>query len=123
MQYTGALQLGEKKPRVFPNPGGVFLGVFPGWVYSRCIFRVYLLVVYFTRGISFIFRAVWVWGRTGPFRRAPATTPSPGEPGPSLHWRPMGRYSSGARGTTAVSLRAGAVGPPVNECLGARPGG
>jgi hypothetical protein len=52
MQYTGALQLGKKKPRVFPNPGGVFLGVFP--VY----FRVYFLVVYFTRSISFIFRAV-----------------------------------------------------------------
>ena len=58
MQYTGALQLGKKKPRVFPNPGGVFLGVFPGWVYFRCIFRVYFLVVYFTRSISFIFRAV-----------------------------------------------------------------
>jgi hypothetical protein len=26
----------------------------------------------------------WAWGRTGPFRRAPATTPSPSEPGPSL---------------------------------------
>jgi hypothetical protein len=58
MQDTGALQLGEKNTRVFPNPGGVFLGVFPGWVYFRCIFRVYFLVVYFTRGISFIFRAV-----------------------------------------------------------------
>jgi hypothetical protein len=42
MQYTGALQLGEKNPRVFPNPGGVFLGVFPGWVFP----------VYFTPFIS-----------------------------------------------------------------------
>jgi hypothetical protein len=41
MQYAGALQLGKKKTRVFPNPGCVFLGVFPGWVYFRCIFRVY----------------------------------------------------------------------------------
>jgi hypothetical protein len=49
----------KKKPRVFSNPGGVFLGVFPGWVYFRCIFRAYFLVVYFTRGISFIFCAVW----------------------------------------------------------------
>jgi hypothetical protein len=70
MQYTGALQLGKKKPRVFPNPGGVFLGVFPGWVYSRCIFRAYFLV-YFTRGISFIFRAVH--GRTGAGRTGART--------------------------------------------------
>jgi hypothetical protein len=36
----------------------------------------------------------WAWCRTGPFRRAPATTPSPSEPGPPLHLRPLGRYSS-----------------------------
>jgi hypothetical protein len=49
MQYagSGALQL-KKKPRVFPNPGGVFSGVFPGWVYFRCILhRVFLLVYFF----------------------------------------------------------------------------
>jgi hypothetical protein len=58
----------------------------------------------------------WEWGRTGPFRRATAAMPSPSEPGPSLHWRPLGlaalgRYSSGVRGTTAV--RPGALEPPV----------
>jgi hypothetical protein len=58
----------------------------------------------------------WAWGRTGPFRRAPATTPSPSEPGPPLHWRAaLGRYSSGARGATAV--RAGALEASVNELI------
>jgi hypothetical protein len=52
--------------------------------------------------------------RTGPFRRAPATTPSPSEPGPSLHLRPLRRYSSGARGTSTAA-RAGALGASVNE--------
>jgi hypothetical protein len=57
----------------------------------------------------------WAWGRTGPFCRAPATTPSPSEPGPSLHLRPLGRYSSGTRGTTAV--QANALGASVNELI------
>jgi hypothetical protein len=48
----------KQKPRLFPNPGGVFLGVFPGWVYFRCILRRVFLLVYFPRGISFIFCAV-----------------------------------------------------------------
>jgi hypothetical protein len=51
----------------------------------------------------------WAWDR---FRRAPATTPSPSEPSPSLHWRPLGRYSSGA-----TAARAGALEPPVNELI------
>jgi hypothetical protein len=56
-----------------------------------------------------------VWGRTGPFRRAPATTPSPTEPGPSLYLRPLGRCSSGARGTTAV--QASALEPSVSKLI------
>jgi hypothetical protein len=59
-----------------------------------------------------------VWGRTGPFRRAPATTPSPSEP----VVRPCtctcgrwGRYSSAARGATAI--RTGALEAPVNELI------
>jgi hypothetical protein len=31
----------------------------------------------------------WAWGRTGQLRHAPAITPSPSEPGPSLHLRPL----------------------------------
>ena len=57
----------------------------------------------------------WARGHTGPFRRTPATTPSPSEPSPSLYLRPLGRYSSGARGATAV--RAGALEPPANELI------
>jgi hypothetical protein len=57
----------------------------------------------------------WAWGRTNPFCRAPATTPSPSEPGPSLHLRPLERYSSGARGTTAI--RADAMELPVNGLI------
>jgi hypothetical protein len=57
----------------------------------------------------------WPWGSTGPFRRVPATTPSPSEPGPPLHLRPLGSYSSGARGTAAVG--AGAMEPSVNELI------
>jgi hypothetical protein len=57
----------------------------------------------------------WAWGRTGPFCSAPATTPSPSEPGPPLHLRPLGRYSFGARGTTAI--RAGALEPSVNGLI------
>jgi hypothetical protein len=57
----------------------------------------------------------WPWGRTGPFRRAPAAAPSPSEPGPPLHLRPLGSYISGARGTAAVG--AGALKPSVNELL------
>jgi hypothetical protein len=58
----------------------------------------------------------WAWGRTGPFRRAPVTTtPSPSEPGPSLYLRPLGRCSSGARGTTAV--QANALEPSVNGLI------
>jgi hypothetical protein len=57
----------------------------------------------------------WAWGRTNPFCRAPATTPSPSEPGPSLHLRPLERYSSGARGTTAI--RANAMELPVNGLI------
>jgi hypothetical protein len=49
----------------------------------------------------------------GPFHRAPVTTPSPSEPGPSLYLRPLERYSSGARGGAAV-IRASALGAPVN---------
>jgi hypothetical protein len=60
-------------------------------------------------------RALGVGGRAGPFHRAPAATPSPSEPGPSLHWRPLGRYSSAARGSTAV--RAGALKPSINELI------
>jgi hypothetical protein len=57
----------------------------------------------------------WAWGRPAPFRHAPATTPSPSEPGPPLHLRPLGRCSSGARGTTAV--RSGALQPHVNGLI------
>jgi hypothetical protein len=57
----------------------------------------------------------WAWGHTGPFRRTPATTPSPSESGPSLYLWPLGRYSSGARGATAV--QAGALEPSVNELI------
>jgi hypothetical protein len=54
-------------------------------------------------------------GPYGPVPPCPAvTTPSPSEPaGPTLYWQPLGRYSSGARGATAV--RAGVLEPPVNE--------
>ena len=61
----------------------------------------------------------WAWGHTGPFRRTPATTPSPSEPGPSLYLRPLGRYSysSGARGATA--MQASALETSVNELIDA----
>jgi hypothetical protein len=55
------------------------------------------------------------WGHTAPFRRTPATTPSPSEPGPSLYLRPLGRHSSGARGAAAV--QASALGASVNELI------
>jgi hypothetical protein len=48
----------KQKPRVFPNPGCVFLGVFPGWVYFRCILHRAFLLVYFPRGTFFLF-AQW----------------------------------------------------------------
>jgi hypothetical protein len=38
-----------------------------------------------------------------------------GPPRPCTAWRPLGRYSSGARGTALV--RAGALEPPVNELI------
>ena len=57
----------------------------------------------------------WAWGHTGPLRRTPATTPSPSEPGPSLYLRPLGRYSSGNRGATAV--QANALETSVNELI------
>ena len=57
----------------------------------------------------------WAWGHTGPFRRTPATTPSPSEPSPSLYLRPLGRYSSGARGATA--MQASALEASVNELI------
>ena len=57
----------------------------------------------------------WARGHTGPFRRTPATTPSPSEPSPSLYLRPLGRYSSGARGATA--MQASALEASVNELI------
>jgi hypothetical protein len=60
--------------------------------------------------------AVRARSATAPFRRVvPVTTPSPSEPGPSLYLRPLGRYSSGARGATAI--RASALGASVNELI------
>ena len=59
----------------------------------------------------------WARGHTGPFRRTPATTPSPSEPSPSLYLRPLGRYSSGARGATA--MQASALEASVNELIDA----
>jgi hypothetical protein len=57
----------------------------------------------------------WVWGHSGPFRRTPATTPSPSEPSPSLYLRPLGCCSSGARGATA--MQASALEASVNELI------
>jgi hypothetical protein len=58
----------------------------------------------------------WAWGRKGPFRRAPVTTPSPSDTwSASLYLRPLGRYSSGARGTTAI--RASVLEASVNELI------
>jgi hypothetical protein len=63
----------------------------------------------------------WAWGRTGPFRRAPAATGRPRQVqvrasrSVLLHLRPLGRCSSGARGTTAI--RASALEPPVNGLI------
>ena len=57
----------------------------------------------------------WARGHTGAFRRTPASTPSPSEPSPSLYLRPLGRYSSGARGATA--MQASALEASVNELI------
>jgi hypothetical protein len=62
-------------------------------------------------------RSVAGRGATSPFRRTPATTPSPSEPGPSLYLRPLGRYSSGARGATAV--QASALEASISELIDA----
>jgi hypothetical protein len=53
--------------------------------------------------------------RARAFRRTPATTPSPSEPSPSLYLRPLGRYSSGARGATA--MQASALEASVHELI------
>ena len=50
-------------------------------------------------------------------QRPRTPSPSPSEPGPSLYLRPLGRYSSGTRGATAV--QASALEPSVNELIDA----
>jgi hypothetical protein len=55
-------------------------------------------------------------GPYGPVPPCPSDhAPGPSEPSPPLHLRPLGRYSSGARGTTAV--RAGALELSVNGLI------
>ena len=67
------------------------------------------------RVLASLGRALGAGRHTGPFRRTPATTPSPSEPSPSLYLRPLGRYSSGARGATA--MQASALEASVNELI------
>jgi hypothetical protein len=63
----------------------------------------------------------WAWGRTGPFRRAPATTPSPSEPAPSLQWRPLGRALNGFSDVGFLSLIQKILTSTFTIAMGSRP--